>query len=102
MCTNNEKMNAYLLFFNEVVSMFGKINDVFKQQIDKYVQLKEAYGSLSEEDEEENPQIPQLRMLEREFQEYFQKVDTAMNALRDDTDNMIEFHETILDGMGIK
>ena len=100
--TINDKLNAYFSFFTEVGSGMININKEFKYLIDKYVQLAETYGFLSEEDEEENPQLSQLRMLEREFHECFQKVDAAMNALRDDMDNRIEFHEAMLEGMGIK
>ena len=102
----NEKINAYYLFFSEISGIYGKVYGVFKHQIEKYAQLKETYGTISEE--EENPhaalaaQIPQMRMLEREFHECFQKVDTAMLALMDDMDKRIEFHETMLEGMVMK
>ena len=104
----NEKINAYYLFFSEISGIYGKVYEVFKHQIEKYAQLKETYGALIEDDEEENPhaastaQLSQLRMLEREFQDCFQKVDTAMLALMDDMDKRIEFHEIMLEGMGVR
>ena len=102
MYTFNEKMRAYSAFFVESTAAFGEIEKIFSRIVPKAVQLVETYGIIEGEDEageDEDIQLSRLRILERDYREYFRNYAEKVSALRDELDQKIEFAEALLEGI---
>ena len=100
--TINEKLQAYSSFFVGSTAGFTEIDKVFERLVTRAVQLLEKYGNLDNDDEageEENTQLAQLRILERDFSGFLKNYRVSIEALRDELDKKIEFGEALIHAM---
>jgi hypothetical protein len=100
--TFDEKIGAYSSFFEEMVSGFAEINEIFERMGAKTEYLVETYGGLEEDDEADesvNAQLSQLRIMGRDFNDFMAKYMVSIAALRDSLAAKIEFAAAMLEAI---
>ena len=98
----DEKMKAYSAFFVESTAAFEEMEKIFSRLVPKALQLLETYGTVEGEDEAgdvESVLLSRLRILERDYHEYFRNYCEKVGALRDELDQKIEFAQALLEGL---